>query len=636
MQPSVTQPFNELHDLSKRLEEAEIISKMGFWELDLQTFQGKWSKGHLQLFGLQPLSQAPTFEMFMEFVHPEDRTFVRETLENLLKSKLESIDIEFRIQLGQGKTIHWMKEIAKLELDENGQPLRILGSIQDVTQAKLTEIELKSTLKALEYTAKTLEQAGRMAKIGGWELDLATGRVEMTSETQRIHEIDENYQPPLYDTGAQWFPPDAWPIVQAAVTRAIEQRKPYDIETPFITAKGRTIWVRVQGFPVIRDDKVTHLQGTFQDINERKQKDLETQWNGDAMGFGVWKYDPIHETLEWDKRMYALYDVKPEDFSGARSAWDAALSTESREKAFNELKLALRGEKEFNTEFAITLKSGETRHLATRGIVIRNERNEPTRMYGLNWDVTERVLREQELKAAHVSLIQSSKLASLGEMSAGVAHEINNPLAIILGYVDVLHRSKDNPSEFEAKIETIKKSCARIGKIVHGLKKFSRSSDAPTFFQSHKISEICNEAVILTEIKSRRQHTPVAIDVSTQAMIKCNEIEIEQVLVNLINNAIDAAQENSERWVKISVFEESRVVIIRVTDSGVGIPEAIYDKLFDPFFTTKKVGEGTGLGLSICKGILDDHKATITVLKDCPNTCFEIRFPKAESSVDAG
>ncbi|MCX6125723.1 MAG: PAS domain S-box protein, partial [Proteobacteria bacterium] len=159
--------------------------------------------------------------------------------------------------------------------DKNGKPLRLFGSIQDVTAAKLAEIELREALATLHSTTKLLEQTGKLAKVGGWELDVATGKVEMSKETQRLHEMDGSYVPPLYDTGAQWYPAENWPTIQAAVQAAIELGKPYDLESPFITAKGRHIWVRVQGFPVTVAGKVTHVQGTFQDISERKLKELE-------------------------------------------------------------------------------------------------------------------------------------------------------------------------------------------------------------------------------------------------------------------------------------------------------------------------------------------------------------------------
>jgi signal transduction histidine kinase len=90
-------------------------------------------------------------------------------------------------------------------------------------------------------------------------------------------------------------------------------------------------------------------------------------------------------------------------------------------------------------------------------------------------------------------------------------------------------------------------------------------------------------------------------------------------------------KDSSEKWVEVSLVEDQGAAVLRVKDSGKGIPSGIRKRIFEPFFTTKKVGEGTGLGLSISKGILDEHKATITLLEECPNTCFEIRFPAAEN-----
>ena len=238
-------------------------------------------------------------------------------------------------------------------------------------------------------------------------------------------------------------------------------------------------------------------------------------------------------------------------------------------------------------------------------------------------DVT--ALRESER-----SLAQASKLASLGELAAGIAHEINNPLAIILGSVSLLAKYRDNPEKSASKIEAVQKSCDRIARIVSGLKKFSRSGEAASF-RTHSLSDIAKEVLVLTESKSKRHLTPVMLECLTQAQILCDEVEIEQVLVNLINNGIDAVKSRAEKWVKISIVEDGPAVVLRVMDSGPGIPESVCAKLYDPFFTTKKVGEGTGLGLSITKGILTAHGATITVVAECPNTCFEIRFSKAEA-----
>ncbi|MFN8846301.1 MAG: sensor histidine kinase [Bdellovibrionales bacterium] len=117
----------------------------------------------------------------------------------------------------------------------------------------------------------------------------------------------------------------------------------------------------------------------------------------------------------------------------------------------------------------------------------------------------------------------------------------------------------------------------------------------------------------------------------TNSLILCDSIEIEQVLVNLINNGIDAASKTDEKWVYINIFDEKNELVIQIIDSGNGIPPEIEEKIFQPFFTTKAVGEGTGLGLSIVKGILDQHKAQIQLRRDIKNTCFEVRFRKIEA-----
>lgn len=234
---------------------------------------------------------------------------------------------------------------------------------------------------------------------------------------------------------------------------------------------------------------------------------------------------------------------------------------------------------------------------------------------------------QKELNNAQSLNIKNAKLTSLGEMSAGIAHEINNPLAIIMGSLTLISKFRDQPEKLDAKLQSVKKSAERIGKIVSGLKKFSRTGGEPNY-QAHSLSKILNEALVLTEIKSKRHNVTVQVDIRTEAETLCDEVEIEQVIINLINNSVDAIQYLSERWIRVELTEQSELIILRVMDSGPGIPQEIRDKLFEPFFTTKKVGEGTGLGLSITKGILDQHGAKIRIAAEFPNTCFELQFQK--------
>ena len=129
--------------------------------------------------------------------------------------------------------------------------------------------------RALAQTLELLERSAEMAKVGGWELDLATTQVRWSTETARIHEVAPGLDAPYLEAGHQWYGPESWPIIEAAVRAAVDHGTPYDLESPFITATGRHIWVRVQGFPVVEAGKTVALRGTMQDITERKQAETE-------------------------------------------------------------------------------------------------------------------------------------------------------------------------------------------------------------------------------------------------------------------------------------------------------------------------------------------------------------------------
>ncbi len=251
----------------------------------------------------------------------------------------------------------------------------------------------------------------------------------------------------------------------------------------------------------------------------------------------------------------------------------------------------------------------------------------PDLLIGISTDITEELELMKALETERTKSIQNSKLASLGEMSAGIAHEINNPLAVIIGNINLLKGSVSNPEKLDAKIGSIKRSAERIAKIVKGLRKFSRTSEG-TIRKPESLNALVNEAMILTEAKAKRSFVDIKLDLQSNSTILCDGVEIEQVIVNLVNNAIDAVRHLEQKWVEIHTFEENNETVLQIVDSGTGIPHEIEQKLFQPFFTTKVVGEGTGLGLSISKGIIDSHQATLSLNKKLTNTCFEIRFPK--------
>lgn len=248
-------------------------------------------------------------------------------------------------------------------------------------------------------------------------------------------------------------------------------------------------------------------------------------------------------------------------------------------------------------------------------------------------DITQQIIKkkiladsEQALQLERLKSIQALKLSSLGEISAHIVHEINNPLTIISCIVELLPKVISDPVKLTSRTEELNKAVKRIVKIVHGLQKYSRSSSDDNR-TDHPLFELAEVAVSLCALKSKRHDTTITTENKHEGSVFCDEVEIEQVLINLISNAIDAVKNLEHRWIKIQVFEESPDMILRVCNPGC-IPEDICEKLFVSFYTTKPVGEGTGLGLSISKDIITKHNGTLKLLKNRPDTCFEIRLPK--------
>jgi len=248
------------------------------------------------------------------------------------------------------------------------------------------------------------------------------------------------------------------------------------------------------------------------------------------------------------------------------------------------------------------------------GIMIRSEKD--------------RVQIEQQ----RTNLISSSKLASLGEMASGIAHEINNPLAIIIGYsrilLDAARKQEDNIQELMLQLlPQIDLTVGRISKIVQGLQSFSRDGSKDKL-ENKILKEVITKTLTFCQEKFNRCEIPVEIDINPENLqIYCSETQFSQVVLNLLNNSYSAIKNSEEKWIRINCFIENNQVIIKFIDSGKGIPENIQEKIMQPFFTTKNPNEGTGLGLSISSTIIEKHGGKLFYQNESSNTTFEIHLP---------
>src|SRR5208283_2864730 len=236
-------------------------------------------------------------------------------------------------------------------------------------------------------------------------------------------------------------------------------------------------------------------------------------------------------------------------------------------------------------------------------------------------DITEKQMMGEQLQ-------QASKLASIGKLTAGISHEIGNPLASISSLVQELRASDlDTPEEREFRgesLKTINNHIERIATIVRSLGDFARTSSRKKI--ACAVPDILERTLSLVKYDKRFRDLRLTIEISKVPSILANPEQMQQVFLNLMFNAVDAMPQGGS--LAITARQEGAFLTIVFTDTGPGIEETAIDKIFDPFFTTKPLGKGTGLGLSICYGIIREHKGTIDFSsKRGEGTSFTIRLP---------
>jgi PAS domain S-box-containing protein len=481
---------------------------------------------------------------------------------------------------------------------------------------------------------------------------------------------------------------------------SLAQRQAFTSEVLNYARDGRPYWVHVEVQPLFDEQgELTHFMAIERDITQRRDMEHKLAESEERLRLaldsteeGLWDWNVSTGTVVVNSRFRNMLGYVSGELEPTIHTWrDFLCHPEDLPEADRRLRAHIDGTTPiYEMEHRLRKKGGEWLWVLVRAkVVARSEDGRALRLVGTNLDITarkrsEELLRQQDealrrhrdqleervwetarqLEAQQVQLIQAEKMASLGQMAAGIAHEVNNPMGYITSNLNTLGeyartlvrllrlyrgleedvRSGQPPSQellerigalreeeqvedllldVEGLIQDCKEGTHRVTEIVQGLRMFSRT-DAGTL-QPSDLNKVMDATIKLVrhQIKYKCE---VRCDYGPLPLVACHPTQVSQVFTNLLVNAAQAIDTRGE--IRITTRHEGGQVVVRVADTGSGMSQETQARLFTPFFTTKPQGEGTGLGLSICSSIIQRHQGRIEVQSEVgKGSTFIVRLP---------
>lgn len=360
---------------------------------------------------------------------------------------------------------------------------------------------------------------------------------------------------------------------------------------------------RLEGF----HDRLSGLAGELDNLRRYHRQTLE------RLPMGVCSLADDGEILMWNQAMTDLTQIEAGTVTGSHlshlpAPWSALLQNFVLSQAMHDHKKRVD-------------IGARPRWFSLHKSVIKASGGQPGGIVLLMEDQTENQMLEEEL-------MHSERLASIGRLAAGVAHEIGNPITGIDCLAQTMRYETDNPELLEM-ANQIQEQTKRVSRIVQSLMNFAHAGNHSTEHEPVNVAHIVDEAMQLLRLSKRSQDLTFVNECDEELMILGDPQRLVQVFVNLLSNARDASQPGQQ--IRVASEADEHQVTLRVTDQGHGIPADKLDRIFEPFFTTKEVGEGTGLGLSLVYNIVEEHYGHITIespVTDKRGTCVKVSLPR--------
>lgn len=577
---------------------------------------------------------------FASIIHPDDVELIKNSIGNSVGGN-STYELEYRLIGSKGQVI-WVRERGNGIYNSQGKLMFLDGIIFDISERR----QVKETLIR---TRKLLEQAGNLAKVGWWEVDIVNSEIIWSDVTRKIHEVDASFVPD-FNNALQFYKEGRdRDTISKHFENAIKKGMSYECELKIITAKGREIWIKTVGTPVFIDGKLVRLYGSFQDIDEIRKNNIKLQ-NFEILQKLTNSVPGVVYQFEQRKNRKYAYTFVSDNVENIHKDINKEIVLSNPEKTFSlihpadkerflrSMQKASRNLTDWKCEYRVICSDGS--------IVWHQGHSKPEKLedgtvvwYGYIHNITEYKELQQKLQEKVTEVLEKNseleqyiaKNKELERFAYIVSHDLKEPLRTIKAFSEII-KSKYMPQLDENALtyfEFIISSSERMTSLIEGILEYSKIDENSHPSELIDVNDLIEK--VMLDLNSSITESNAEIIFENLSAVYCNPVQIRQLFQNILSNAIKFSSKNNHPKVVITSEERENDVLFAISDNGIGISKENFDTIFSMFkrLHSRDSYRGHGVGLALCKRIVEKHQGEIWVESDGTNgTTFFISLPR--------